>query len=439
VSLAIFYHDKDRALVVSDDRAIDFDSDGKPVPRPERCPKFIFLPNDVIFAALGPSKASANFRVIADSIVRFNKGVGLADLADALPRIFPGQWAKRTHDPNMPAASNCAETALIGFDNHQKRMRAFQFVSYEGFRAHEVPAGDDCPSVLALGCYGKEDWPRLQQWAREMHIGRTKDLCWIASRSADYIRGFHQQNPIRIGEPSFYGALDRNGRVRLPAEFPPPPEAAVPIPAAQHLVTQTKEVAMDGMTRFFIGSIVTPRQGGADTVGDNDGGAGAQVGSLIILRPIANGTSGTFGNGSVVNPTNCYDGTDTDYTTLSLSGNSGSNAAVLALSGFPAIGNFPVTTVEIDWAVPTNNLNSSSQPVFWIQVGVQGQFGTFVTIPGTSLNAGQTQSRITSSFTLPTGQGLGTVEVLIEAAISTGTTSGTLTAQIFDVRVGCGT
>jgi hypothetical protein len=44
--------------------------------------------------------------------------------------------------------------------------------------------------------------------------------------------------------------------------------------------TTVKETAINGAGRFFIGSIVTPAAGANDTVGNNDGGTGAQFGQV---------------------------------------------------------------------------------------------------------------------------------------------------------------
>ena len=44
-------------------------------------------------------------------------------------------------------------------------------------------------------------------------------------------------------------------------------------------------VALDASGRFYIGSITTPTPGGVDTVGNNDGGTGAQSGQLYWLSP----------------------------------------------------------------------------------------------------------------------------------------------------------
>jgi hypothetical protein len=53
----------------------------------------------------------------------------------------------------------------------------------------------------------------------------------------------------------------------------------------QFQATTTKEVAIQKLGRFFVGSILTPPAGGTDTVGNNDGGSGAQDGRLYVISP----------------------------------------------------------------------------------------------------------------------------------------------------------
>lgn len=68
----------------------------------------------------------------------------------------------------------------------------------------------------------------------------------------------------------------------------------------------TREDALSGGGRFFIGTIRTPADGGADTVGLGDGGAAAQISATgMTVRPTENVTSGSFG---FTNPDNAQDG-----------------------------------------------------------------------------------------------------------------------------------
>jgi hypothetical protein len=77
--------------------------------------------------------------------------------------------------------------------------------------------------------------------------------------------------------------------------------------AVTYAAATTKETAINGAGRFFVGSILTPADGGADTVGQNDGGVGAQSGSHIARKPVTESTLG--------NVTNTGFGKDSDWAT----------------------------------------------------------------------------------------------------------------------------
>jgi hypothetical protein len=47
----------------------------------------------------------------------------------------------------------------------------------------------------------------------------------------------------------------------------------------------TKESALSGSGKFFVGSILTPSAGSQDTIGNNDGGSGAEVGDTFVMFP----------------------------------------------------------------------------------------------------------------------------------------------------------
>jgi hypothetical protein len=65
--------------------------------------------------------------------------------------------------------------------------------------------------------------------------------------------------------------------------------------AVTYHATTTKEDALNDTGRFFVGSIKTPVAGGADTIGNNDGGTGAQFGSLWTIDPSLRGDDGGSG------------------------------------------------------------------------------------------------------------------------------------------------
>jgi len=118
----------------------------------------------------------------------------------------------------------------------------------------------------------------------------------------------------------------------------------------------TKEDALkEG--RFFVGSITTPRDGGGDTKGYNDGGVGAQAGKLYALRP-GSSTQNTASTGSVANRENARDGDDTSFATLTAPGSGTAALASMDLLDFPGIVEpLKSLTLKIRSEVPTFSTN----------------------------------------------------------------------------------
>ena len=98
----------------------------------------------------------------------------------------------------------------------------------------------------------------------------------------------------------------------------------------------TKEDAIqDG--RFFAGSIRTPKDGALDTVGNDDGGVGAQFGQAVLLRA---GTTAASGTGFVTNAANAIDGDETTYAQVASDDLDGPtlDSETLVLSNYPGSG-----------------------------------------------------------------------------------------------------
>src|SRR5437879_3677024 len=97
-----------------------------------------------------------------------------------------------------------------------------------------------------------------------------------------------------------------------------------------YLANTDQAVALDATGRFYVGSITTPVAGGIDTVGNNDGGTGAQSGQLYWLSPSLRADDSTdpiswypAGNGET-------DGDITTYANLQIAG-------TVWLGGVPSI------------------------------------------------------------------------------------------------------
>jgi len=79
-----------------------------------------------------------------------------------------------------------------------------------------------------------------------------------------------------------------------------------------YAATTTKENALAGADRFFVGSILTPADGTPDNIGNGDGGSGAQSGRAHVQYPSANAATA---GGGFTNPTYAADNDLTTYAT----------------------------------------------------------------------------------------------------------------------------
>jgi len=99
--------------------------------------------------------------------------------------------------------------------------------------------------------------------------------------------------------------------------------------------TVTKENALSGAGRIFIGSIYTPADGAAATTGNNDGGAGAQTGFSFPLSPSSYAVE--FSDFSPTNPTRFFDGDPNSYAGVAGNGPA-SDYQQLDVFGFSTVG-----------------------------------------------------------------------------------------------------
>jgi hypothetical protein len=132
--------------------------------------------------------------------------------------------------------------------------------------------------------------------------------------------------------------------------------------AVTYVATTTKETAIAVAGRFFVGSIQTPQSGALDTVGNGDGGTGAQSGLMTVFS-FALG-SGSYapaqqGNALITNPGNCCDGDRTNYADMAMSGNGQANTMALFLVQPPGmVQRFQSLTLKVRRSIPTNSLTA---------------------------------------------------------------------------------
>jgi hypothetical protein len=108
--------------------------------------------------------------------------------------------------------------------------------------------------------------------------------------------------------------------------------------AVTFVATTSKETALAGDGRFFVGSVLTPPSGGNATIGNSDGGAGAQVGFLERFWPT---TATTYGGGIYTNAALAFDQNTTTYASGALN-SAGSQGE--AWSNFPQSGRATLAT-----------------------------------------------------------------------------------------------
>jgi hypothetical protein len=102
--------------------------------------------------------------------------------------------------------------------------------------------------------------------------------------------------------------------------------------------TTIKEDALFTENRFFVGSIQTPRKGAIDTIGNNDGGSGAQDGMLNVLEMTF--ASDQVSNGATITDiNNMVDGNLTTFGSMVFPGNpdAGATNCNLVVSGPPGL------------------------------------------------------------------------------------------------------
>ena len=131
--------------------------------------------------------------------------------------------------------------------------------------------------------------------------------------------------------------------------------------------TTTKETAIVGTSRYFVGSIFTPTSGAPETFGNNDGGSGAQVGMLnsLTMSIISPGSSepATAGTGTLTNLEYAIDGDFTTYAAFTITGNGGFNYAGSWFAGPPGLTlAYQSVTLYVTLAIPTNTLSGSDEP-----------------------------------------------------------------------------
>ncbi len=302
MSLLVAYFDKLRAVVASDDRAV-VEENSTRTPLPGRFPKFRILKSAVLGAVVlgfvGRNDLAEKLWAGTERMMSGNPTMSFRDLAESLPQFTRIAFSKR--QPLQIIEGDKLDGLLAGYDRAQGRMRVLVWRSEDDFHVVE-PSQDPNARVLALGAFELSNEDALHRLTARMQRAGRMESSWIVDSLRFTVAKLHDMHPLVIGAPSFYAALDRSGSVELPAEFPPPDsESLLPSAVGARLYAG----------RFFVGSITTPAAGKPDTIGNDDGGAGAQSGQVNTHYL---GNLGTFlaitpgGNGVKTNEPAMVDG-----------------------------------------------------------------------------------------------------------------------------------
>lgn len=200
--------------------------------------------------------------------------------------------------------------------------------------------------------------------------------------------------------------------------------------AVTYQATTTKVTAIQGAGRFFLGSIMTPVAGGPDTVGNNDGGVGAQYGSTAVFLFGATANTGTnavvggvlTGIATVNTPQNAIDGSLATFAELAINNKSTVAAeATLTLSAAsPTSAPWSSLTLYVLSAVPVNTVNpgGSTASVSYFPNGSVGAGGG-VTI--FAVSNGATRPLTMDAIALPVNTNLALINILADVFRNNGT------------------
>lgn len=223
-----------------------------------------------------------------------------------------------------------------------------------------------------------------------------------------------------IGGP---GGLEKENREACPAS---------PLQhGAQMYVSSIMASARGALERLrcYVGSVRTPPDGGPDTVGNDDGGAAAQVGTTLVVGFDNNAQSSYSGNGVLIDVDKTNDRDMMTYGEGTVTGNgSGVNLVMfnLRISFDVALALTPSLKLKVRSSFPTNSLNGTGD-VGKIEYSIDGS--TFTTIA--TVTPGQTRGVTVDSVDLPGSQPLHRIILMMTVRTFVSQTSGTLTGRLY--------
>jgi hypothetical protein len=202
--------------------------------------------------------------------------------------------------------------------------------------------------------------------------------------------------------------------------------------AVSFSASTVKEDALSGSGKFFVGSIVTPAAGSSSTVGNNDGGSGAENGDTFILSPtiysIAAGQwipvgVDQFGG----HDGNSYAVVDRDTSTPGSAIMFGAGDFTWIFAGFPAFSNrFNSLKLNVKSGGHTSNNAGNTATMDYSTDG----FSTSTTI--WTIGANAVRAAALDQFTISSSVAPGNIQIRLTLHVATG---GSSEGDIYEIWV----
>jgi hypothetical protein len=217
-------------------------------------------------------------------------------------------------------------------------------------------------------------------------------------------------------------------------------DVAVAGGSVSYSATTTKETALSASGRFFIGSILTPDAGAPDTIGNNDGGVGAQTGTLYRIAPSQYVPLSIPGAATVTDVPKGIDGDAASFAEFKITSAGGGSSPELTAwyATFPSIkGPWKSLNLYVKSSVPTNTsaVSGSTARLDYYKtftgssaVGTSG--GTIFTT-----GLGATRAITLDTVSLPLDQNLGQLAVYIDVLSFLEANGVIITMRIYDIWV----
>jgi hypothetical protein len=488
MSLVTVYHSPSRAVIAADGRSTYEDGTGARHRAAGVWPKFCVL-GSMIFICTGRTALTQRLFRGAQRMMADYPATGFADLAGFLPFALRQTWTKRPPAQISDALDSLAG-GLLGFDG--EKLRCFWWFSRRNFELLETTR-DPNSRIAVDGFFEDSDTEYLQAFTHSMARGESERPEWIAQELRRAIGELSRRHPDTIDPAAHFALLDRSGARELSPEFPLPSfgqERAAPasvnatinvasftmrVPgmtdisensgaitglsyntlyyvyhddpgfiggAVTYHATTTKATALNSAGRFFDGSIVTPQAGAPDTVGNNDGGAGAQMGVTTVLNFSTATIHSVSGTGSITNPQYAIDGDPSTYAAIDFTGNGiNGNYAELDLAAPAGVTQrYSSANLVIDVEVPTNGVTPSDAGyvMAWFELRSRDPY---VYSPTTNLgnfyfvHPGYTQARQLITLALPLGLNLSQLFLEFYTMVTSTQASGSCEVRIHDARI----